>query len=70
MCGIVLQNVGGKMVDKRRLPEEYKAERLEKIIEMIADDRSMAYVGRKLNISRERIRQILKEHGEKQQQES
>lgn len=58
------------MTDKRRLTEEYKAERLKKILEMYEHGRPMAQIGRRLGLSRERIRQIVEEHKETKQQES
>ena len=57
------------MTDKRRLPDEFKAERLKKILEMVEHGRPMAQIGRMLGLSRERIRQLVAEHKEKQKQE-
>ena len=58
------------MTDKRRLPDEIKAERLRRILIMVEHGRPMAQIGRMLGLSRERIRQIVEEHKEKQKQES
>ena len=58
------------MIDKRSFTEEFKAERLKKILEMYQHGRPMAEIGRIIGLSRERVRQIIKEHNENQPQES
>ncbi len=57
------------MVDKRRLPEEFKAQRLKAIIELFEYGVSKAEIGRRFKVSRERIRQLIEEYYEKQKQE-
>ncbi len=58
------------MSDKRRLSEEFKAERLRQILVMYEHGRPMAQIGKIIGLSRERIRQLVAEHKENQKQES